>query len=227
LNKADEVISLTEYLVNNLRTFGLKRTDIRIIPWGIDTDLFIFKEREKEIPVEFLHIANLHPVKDPETLLRAFKIISDKIESRLTIIGEGILEQYVRNLAKELHLGSKITFLGLMPYDALPAFYNRADILLHTSLSEGQCEVVTEAMSCGLLVCGTRVGLIYDRPSCCVGVPVKDFKKLADEVTKILDDQQRMKIIVQNAYSWASTHSIHWTVDSVKQLYFRLTDASR
>jgi len=219
LRQADEVNALTQYLIDNLSKHGFKRKDVKIIPWGIDIELFSFHEKPLAEPVQFLHIANLHPVKDQVTLLKTFKIISDKIAARLTIIGEGISDSEVKNLITQLDLQDKVAIRGLLPYEDLPAYYKKADVLLHTSLSEGQSEVVTEAMSCGVLVCGTQVGLMYDLPNCCMSVPVQDFEALGSNVLKLLSDPQQMKQIRSNAYNWSKIHTIHWTAKQLKELY--------
>jgi glycosyltransferase involved in cell wall biosynthesis len=57
-------------------------------------------------PIQFLHIANLHPVKDQETLLRSFKLISDKVPAHLTIIGEGVLDARLKALAASLSISN-------------------------------------------------------------------------------------------------------------------------
>lgn len=218
--KADIVISLTRYLVDNLKKFNIEREDVKIIPWGIDTSLFTYRIREITSTVQFLHIANFHPVKDQGTLLQAFKIISEEIEAQLTIIGEGADESYIKSLIDEFKLQSKVQMIGLQPYEELPHYYGRADILLHTSVSEGQSEVVTEAMSCGVVVCGTNVGILYDLPECCISVPIKDYKSLAKKTLVLLRDQKQMNDQRTNAYEWASEHSIKWTVEKIKNVYF-------
>ena len=218
LTNAGEVIVLTRYLQNNLKHNGLKRSNIKIIPWGIDTGLFPFHARPIGNPIQFLHIANMHPVKDQTTLLRTFKLISDEVPAQLTIIGEGVLETEVKALAASLNL-KNVTFISPLPYDQLPEYYEKADILLHTSLSEGQSEVVTEAMSSGVVVCGTRVGLMYDQPTCCVAVDVKDHIALAAETLAIIRDEKRFRQIQKHAVEWATTHSILWTVEKLKACY--------
>ncbi|HMG92742.1 MAG TPA: glycosyltransferase [Chryseolinea sp.] len=218
LERADEVVVLTKYLLDNLKKAGLTRERIQIIPWGIDTWLFAFQPKQIASPIQFLHIANLNPVKDQETLLRSFKLISDKVAADLTIIGEGVLEPQVKALVASLNINN-ITFIAPLPYELLPEYYNKADILLHTSLSEGQSEVVAEAMSSGVLVCGTKVGLMYDEPSCCIAVDVRDHVALADKVLEVLKDPALQRKVVQSAQQWSNTHSIHWTVDQLAELY--------
>ncbi len=218
LEHAEEVVVLTRYLFNNLRKAGLNRDRIQIIPWGIDTDMFANHVKPISNPIQFLHVANLHPVKDQKTLLRAFKLISEQVSAHLTIVGEGVLEAEIKALASSLNL-KNVIFIDPVPYEQLSEFYRKADILLHTSLSEGQSEVVTEAMSSGVLVCGTQVGLMFDEPSCCIAVDVKNYEALADRVLEILKDPASQRKITQSAQQWASTHSIHWTVDQLANLY--------
>jgi glycosyltransferase involved in cell wall biosynthesis len=221
LNQADEVICLTDYLFQNLKNAGLQKKEVKIIPWGIDTSRFTFFEKTLSKPVRFLHIGNLSPVKDQVTLLRAFKIISDAVPSVLTIIGEGVLEQSIKALARELHLDRKIVFKGLMPNAELPLHYRSADMLLHTSLSEGQGVVLIEAMSSGVVVCGTSVGLIFDLPFCCVSVPIGNFQELAQRVIQLINEPEKIIETRNNAKQWALSHPIGWTVSSISELYVR------
>jgi glycosyltransferase involved in cell wall biosynthesis len=221
LRNADEVVTLTRYLVDNLNKAGFTRNDFKIIPWGIDTNLF--KSHDRMIGnadvLKFLTIGNLHPVKDHETLLRAFKLIREQRACRLTIIGEGILLEETRRIIEDLGLGEDVVIKDPVPNNELPQYYSDADILLHTSLSEGQSEVVTEAMSSGLLVCGTRVGLMYDLPECCISVPVGNFTMLAKEIQDVLIDQIRIREICNKAITWTKEHSVDWTVAKIEDLY--------
>lgn len=219
LRQANEVNALTKYLIQNLKRAGCQRENIKIIPWGIDTRLFSFQEKPREETIQFLHVANLHPVKDQTTLLRAFKIISNNFAAHLTIIGEGDSLQNVMLLIDELRLKENVTLLGLVPYENLPGIYHQADILLHTSLSEGQSEVVTEAMSCGVIVCGTNVGLVHDLPDCCIAVPVKDYESLAAECIRLLGDKARIKMVRDRAHRWTAEYDILWTTEKIKALY--------
>lgn len=218
LRNADHINALTKYLQNNLAAVGFNRP-MDIIPWGVDRNQFDYHPKPSGSPVTFLHVANLHPVKDQETLLRAFAIIQSNIPSNLVIVGSGVDHEKVVKLIAELKLAGHVTIREPVPYETLPIIYHSSDVLLHTSLSEGQCEVVTEAMSCGLPVCGTRVGLMHDLPECCVTVAARDYKSLADEVIKLVRDPERMNGMRMRAHHWTSHHDITWTAEKLISLY--------
>lgn len=219
LHHADIAIALTRYQEMNLKKSGLKKP-LKIIPFGIDTELFSYHEKSLGNTIRFLHIGNLMPVKDQITLLRAFKIISDSVSAHLTLIGTGSLEESIRTMIKELLLDNKITIVAPVQYQALPTFYHNADILLHTSLFEGQPIVAAEAMAAGVVICGTCVGLLYDLPDCCVSVAVRDHEALARETLKLIKDSARMRNLRLNACQWAAAHSILWTTAKAKEFYY-------
>lgn len=218
LRKADHINALTKYLANNLASYGFKR-EIEIIPWGVDKEMFDYHPRPQRGVITFLHVANLHPVKDQETLLRAFALINRALSSKLIMVGSGVDRQKVDGLINELDLKHSVKLIQPVAYEQLPGIYHDADILLHTSLSEGQCEVVTEAMSCGLPVCGTKVGLMYDLPDCCATVNVRDHVRLAEEVLKLISDAERMNEIRMRAHQWTSHHDILWTAGKLIAIY--------
>ena len=221
LNNAAHSNALTQYLVNNLLAYGFKQP-VDVIPWGVDRELFDYHPKPFKVADQlytFLHVANLHPVKDQETLLRTFAIINKAVASRLVIVGTGVDHDKTLRLKDELGLQNAVTILDPVPYENLSAIYHGADILLHTSLSEGQCEVVTEAMSCGLPVCGTRVGLMHDLPDCCVTVDVRDYKSLAEKTIALVRDPERMNEMRMRAHQWTSHHDILWTAQKLTSLY--------
>lgn len=218
LRHATHINALTQYLVNNLTAVGFTRP-MDVIPWGVDSEMFDYHPKPPGSTVTFLHVANLHPVKDQETLLRAFNIIQSAIPATLVIVGSGTDHEKVVKLIGDLGLNGSVIIREPVPYEELTAIYHSADILLHTSLSEGQCEVVTEAMSCGVPVCGTRVGLMHDLPACCVTVTVRDHKSLAQEVINLVRDPVRMNEIRMQARQWTQQHDINWTAGRLMSIY--------
>lgn len=219
LASANERTVLSRFLADSLQRAGFNRHPVKVIPWGVDQRVFSFKPRALQGTLRFLHIANFHPVKDQQTLLKAFSILSLHCDAYLTIIGEGVDDERVRAAIAAHQLGERVQILPPVPHHQLAAHYHRADILLHTSRSEGQSEVVTEAMSCGVMVCGTSVGAIYDQPDCSVGVPVGDAEGLAKAVLELIADRPRQERLRAAAREWASTHDLDWTVAQYASLY--------
>lgn len=221
LHNCSHLLCPTKFMYDNLVRTGLQRKAIEFIPLGVDTARFTFQPKKLSKPCLFLHVGNYNRVKDQSTLLRAFKLISDQVPAHLTMIGEGELEQDLRTLVAELKIQDKVKFLEPVTQQEIVSFYHDADILLHTSLSEGHPIAAEEAMSCGVLVCGTNVGLLYDLPDCFVAVPIKDHERLATEVLSLLGDERRMSSQRSVAYQWAKQHSISWTVQKLSELYHR------
>src|ERR1700741_215519 len=85
-SEADDISVLTGFQEDELRKqLNLERS-IHVIPYGIDPSLFYRREiKEPGSPLQLLHVADLNPVKDQDTLLLAFRLICEKKESRLTI----------------------------------------------------------------------------------------------------------------------------------------------
>jgi glycosyltransferase involved in cell wall biosynthesis len=218
LRNATNANALTNYLVNNLRRYGFVGK-VDVIPWGVDRELFDYHPKPLRSSIVFPHVANLHPVKDQETLLRAFDLIRREIPSKLIIVGTGDNHEKVLHRIAGLDLKEHVSIRQPIPYEQLSSVYHSADVLLHTSLSEGQSEVVTEAMSCGLLVCGTRVGLIHDLEEYCVNVDVGDYRSLARETIKAIRDPEKMNAMRMHANDWTSWHDISWTGRQYLNLY--------
>ncbi len=218
--QAKAVTTLTQFQADAMRSHGLKRAP-SIIPYGAEDSFFCSeKRREASIPLKLLHVADLNRVKDQATLLKAFRIISGRIDSRLTIAGHDQLNGEIERLAEELGVRDKVAFLGHVPHERLPSLYRSADFLLHTSLYEAQGVVVSEAFAAGSVVCGTQVGLIADlNATCAIGVPPGNPQALADAVVALAENPRRYREIQAVAKSWAGEHNAAWTAGEFLKLY--------
>jgi glycosyltransferase involved in cell wall biosynthesis len=181
--QADVLTALTDFQITELQKFGFRRKNTHIIPYGADEKLFVMNKKELTAPFRFIHVANLTEVKDQVTLLKAFKLISEKAASTLRIVGDGSCLSQLKILAKNLDLEEKIEFIGAIPHKNLPEHLHWAQVMLHTSLYEGQAVVIAEAAACGVVVCGTKVGLIADwGEERCIPVDCLDFQTMARKV---------------------------------------------
>jgi len=219
--KATALVTLTEFQRSLLKKHGLKRADIAVIPTGT-TEAFsdLFKPKTLNLPIRFLHVANLTEVKDQITLLKAFRIISTNINARLRIIGPDYMNGKIQQTADQLGIAEHVTFLGYVHQEAILEHYAWAHMMLHTSLYEGQALVVNEAAASGVVVCGTRVGLIADlEDSCTIAVATGDHQGLAKKVLDLLNNPSQFVRLQTNAHTWAANHNLDWTVKRYTEVY--------
>ena len=217
---SNSVTGLTRFQAEAMAFHGLKR-QLRIIPYGAPESFYCGPRTGLPgVPLQLLHVADLNRVKDQGTLLRAVRIIIQKRDARLTIVGRDLLDGRIARLAAELGIGDKVRFLGYVHHSQLPALYFSADILLHTSLYEAQGVVVSEACAAGCVVCGSRVGLVADLEGTgAVAVPPEDPQALADAVIMLMNDPERWRTLRSAAASWATQHSAAWTAAEFSKMY--------
>ncbi|WP_209332840.1 glycosyltransferase [Lunatimonas salinarum] len=118
---------------------------IKIIYNPIDHQLINLKAKEKCEKYTFIAVGRLAVQKDYKTMILAINEVA-KFDQNITlgIIGQGILEQQLKEIVKELNLQKNIKFLG---YRSNPYCYIRqAKFLLSTSIYEGFPNVVIESL---------------------------------------------------------------------------------
>jgi glycosyltransferase involved in cell wall biosynthesis len=222
---ADKLVVLTNFQLAQLRLLEVHRDDIDIIPYGAEEKLFpLNKTNNYAEPFKFIHIANLTEVKDQVTLLKVFKIISEKIDCQLTMIGDDFLEGKIRKFVKDLGL-KNVLFIDAVSHHELSKYLSDSHFMLHTSLHEAQAVVISEAMSSGVIVCGSRVGLLYDlTDDFCISADCGDYITLAEKILELISDKQRIEKMRTSAYYWSTKHSATWTYEFYKKNFEKLTN---
>ncbi|HEY6950949.1 MAG TPA: glycosyltransferase, partial [Bacteroidota bacterium] len=216
---------LTHFQRQQLAQWDIERPDSIVIPYGTPASQFPFSRKEiQQRPIRLLHIGNLNPVKDQITLLRAFALIAHQVDARLRIVGEDHMDGALQEKARSLNIEDKIEFYGYVQYRELPAHYSWAHFLLHSSLHEAQAVVISEALSSGVVVVGTNVGLIADLDGRgTTAVPVGDYSGLAAKVLQFLEKPESYLEQAELGKAWADKHDIAWTVNEFSELYQRLS----
>lgn len=167
---------------NNMRFAGVSdavRNDMRNNMWRIPKDhiitlynsidvdhtksLFVSRQEARAflgLPQDawvFGSIARLAPEKDQATLLKAFAKIAPLLpKARLIIIGDGQLENQVKQHIEALHLSDRVMLTGFVPgaYRYVKAF----DTFILNSIKEGFGRVLIEAMLAKIPMIGTQAG---------------------------------------------------------------------
>jgi glycosyltransferase involved in cell wall biosynthesis len=195
---------------------------LSVIPYGVDISFFPYKPHtlDRHIkPLQFIFIGNLNRVKDPFTLVKAFALLTQTFDCRLTVIGEDILEGGVQNYARGLGVGDKIVWKGKIPYEQIPGHLQESDFLLMTSRYEGEAVVVMEAFASGVVVVGTNVGLLADAGDERVMVSPGDAEGLVKIIERFLEHPQQLSDIRLRNRAFAEEHTNVWTCAMYRKLY--------
>jgi len=156
-----------------------------------------------------LYVGRLTRLKGINNLILAFNKIINEFQFSLTlhIVGSGPEEKNLKNYAEDLGILSLIEFYGFVPRgDYLWSIFDKCQILVLPSFSEGLPRVIGEAMARGLPVVSTKVGGI---PSKIVdnknGLLVKagDIDGLKNAIVKLIFNEKLRKLLVQNGYRTA------------------------
>ena len=161
--RAAGIVAVSEALRARLVALGIAAGRIRVLPNGVDLDLFAPRPREtarRELGlgaegIVVLSVGQLVPAKAFELVIRAVAQIP---EATLVMVGDGPEAAALRRLAEHTGVTGRVRFLGAVPQERLPAVYNAADVLVLASSREGFPNVLLEALACGTPVVATAVG---------------------------------------------------------------------
>jgi len=222
--------AVREHLVND---FKVKKSRIKVIHNGIDQEAFkkVYSDEEKKAmrkevglrdgPVIGI-IARLSSVKGHKFLIRAMKIVTEKIrDAQLLIVGEGEEEVALKALVSQLGLGDCVVFTRTV----LDTSWVHAiiDVFVLPSIQEGLGLVLLEALCCGRPVVASDVGGIYSVIKDGITglmVPPKDPEALADAVLRLLEDREFADRLARNGQEMVRAHfTLEEVAKKVERVY--------
>lgn len=207
MEASDALTAVSKFISESTcESFGIKKP-IKVIPNFVDISRFKPDQKgcdrsELALPDEkiIMHMSNYRPVKNADDVIRIFKIVNEKIPSKLLLVGDGPEAPNVLSLAERMGLKEKTIFLG--GQDMVESVLCKADLFLLPSASEGFGLAALEALACGVPVIGSVVGglpeLITDGE---VGYlePIGDVEAMAKRSIEILSDDMLHQSMSKNA----------------------------
>jgi glycosyltransferase involved in cell wall biosynthesis len=147
VSMADKVFCVSEF------AFVAKYKKAKLMPAGIDTDLFKKKQEIEKVPRSLLYLGRISPIKKIDILIDALKILSRKnIKFKAEIFGN-------------FSAGNKEYFFGLMQkagetaqwhkgvaFLEAPDIYNRYEIFINLTPTGSYDKTTLEAMACESLI---------------------------------------------------------------------------
>jgi colanic acid/amylovoran biosynthesis glycosyltransferase len=141
---------LKRYAMVNAEKVIVSRLGVEVSP---PTVLPAPKLNRKGVPFTLLAIGRLHLVKDHAFLIRACaQLHRSGVSFECLIAGAGGEWRNLQLLIREFGLEDRVTLLGHVAHWNLGSWYDRADVVVLTSRSEGIPLVLMEAMARGKIV---------------------------------------------------------------------------
>lgn len=192
-------VTITRFLVECV---GIEPTKIVQVDNGVDTQRFAPRPASLHadpLPESLrgrrlvVAVGRLSPVKRYDVLLRALaRLVPARPDVGAVFVGDGPERHALETLARELGLGSQVCFVGFR--DAVEEWMNRADVFVQTSVSEGACNAVLQAMACGKAVVASDIANHRDATAqgqAASLVPFGDIEALVEALRHLLDDEAR------------------------------------
>ncbi len=166
LRTADAVVALSEAQLEQLASFGIEAPVVRI-PQSVELGSEAFELREALAMVAGPELASkriallaggLRPVKGQLFALEAFEQAGSELAQWLLVLAGPVLdEDYAETVRARARALANAVYIGEIPHDAMPSAMAASDIVLNSSESEGEAQVLLEAQCQGVPVVARRV----------------------------------------------------------------------
>lgn len=138
-----------------------------------------------------MHISNFRPVKRVGDVIEIFSRVSEKVPSKLLLVGEGPELSKIQCRIRQLGLEDRVHFLGKQ--EDVSQVISMADVLLLPSEKESFGLVALEAMACGVPTIGSDAGgipeLITHGETGFLS-PIGDVEDMAKNAERLLLDKK-------------------------------------
>jgi N-acetyl-alpha-D-glucosaminyl L-malate synthase BshA len=199
MQHSDALTTVSEYLKDRtMAEFDISQ-EIRVIPNFTDPQRFrkLKKDRKQKI---ICHSSNFRPIKRIPDIIKAFKMISEKINCKLSLIGNGPERPNAENLVKNLKISENVEFLGNVKN--VQKILGKSDLFLLPSEDESFGLAALEAMSCEVPVVASNIGGLRELISHGLDgflINVGDVEALAQHSLEILQNPRMQEEFGNNA----------------------------
>jgi glycosyltransferase involved in cell wall biosynthesis len=171
------------------------------LPWSISTN-------KEEMDPRILLPAGLRPVKDVLHVLPAFdELVHEYPNIRFTILGANLDERVYKQVRRETDQRQWMNYAGVVPYEVMKLWYEQAQIVINTSISEGQSLALMEAMAMGRPVIARKneanLQLIRHEQTGWLYETMDDFINSVQSVAKNASLRDK---VIQQAKGWIAEH---------------------
>ena len=192
------------------RDFGVRRERVRVIPVGVETDVFRPPTLPR-VPGRIVAVSSSDsPMKGARVLLEAVAKLQTERDVELVVVGRPRADGPVARAVDELGIADAVRFVTGLPDPALAELFGSAEVAVVPSLYEGFSIPAVEAMACATPLVASRGGALPEVVGDC-GVLVEpgNPSELASALGHLLDDEPKRRALgaagrrrVEERYTW-------------------------
>lgn len=210
LRQATPFVVLSESSKRDLIKMGIPSKRIEVIPPCVDLSRYFPDSNKKEEGL-ILHMGRVKRYKFIDHLLYATEKLSEKRKDFKVIVGgSGDDLPRLKRLTSRLNINDYIEFKGFIPFNEKIELYQKASILVETSIKEGWGLITIEANACGTpVVAADSPGLRDSVKDNLTGLLYRfgDIDGMVEKIQTLLDDKKRREELSKQAIEWAKGFS--------------------
>jgi len=207
--------------IKNLNIEWVKK--VRVIPQSAWLPWDIKEPKQTDYP-SILLPAGLRPVKDVLHVLPALDEVIDLYPRlQFTILGANLDSSVYQQVMEASQTRPWLHYAGVVPFEVMTHWYEEANIILNTSISEGQSLAVMEALAIGRPVIARKNAanedIIKNKVTGWIYNSMDEFK---EALHIIMNDPFHRGQVIQAAREWVKQHcspeqEVHQYIDLYKR----------
>ncbi len=202
---ADMIFVTSEPDVEKFITKKRNRDSIVVVRGGVDIKLPEQVPEPKEKRYDAVFIGRFHLMKGVLELIDIWKHVTlKKINAKLAMIGNGLLEEEVKEKIKEYSLENNIKLFGFKDGIEKIKIFKSSKIVIHPSIYDSGGMAACEAMICGL------PGVSFDLPALeeyypkgMIKVTCYDLEAFAETIIDLLENKKLYNKTKKDALDWS------------------------
>jgi len=204
--------------------------DIQVVSNGVDLDRFHPRATREDFRDRYglpaapllLYVGRLDWEKNLDLVLQAVALLPSPVPIHFATAGTGARREALERLAVELGMAKRVTFLGFVPDEDLPALYAGAHAFVIAGTAELQSIATMEAMASGLPVLAADAvalpELVHPGENGYLFAP-GNAESLCDQMRRLFTDCDLRDRMGQESLRIIQDHTLGRTMEKFETLY--------